>query len=363
VPDLPPTDLDTTLAPAAPPLDAARPAGPPAVRDPWSDARPFRYDGALERNGFTPIWTGLLALVVAWVLFQAVANIGVAVSLVMQHLQSGATEPPTPESLLAMMGENGRLLLGWNAVGQLIGFGVLTWLFARGSTSAPAPFLRLRRPGAEGLVLAALGWAALYPIVIWLGDLSKRIPLPEWVELMDQMRTDLIESLLLGGDLGTPYLLLTVAVVPALFEELLFRGYLQRQAERRLSVPAGLVAVGVLFGAYHMSVTQLVPLSVLGIYLGFVVWATGSLWAGVLVHLLNNGLAVVVAGMARNNPALDVESLEGMGVKWYVALVVISLGAAGVAAIGRRLVALRTTHTGGGPDARPLPAAPIPALP
>ena len=124
----------------------------------------------------------------------------------------------------------------------------------------------------------------------------------------------------------------------------------QRQAERGWGTVASIVVVGILFGLYHLRLSQAVPLSLLGIYLGFVVWATGSLWAGVLVHLLNNGLAVMVTAFARQSPDLDLDSIEAMGVPWYVGV----SGLALAALVMRVLAARRRQVVGDTPDSVPV---------
>lgn len=248
-----------------------------------------------------------------------------------------------------------HLVLGANAFGQALAFGLVAWGAARLSTRRAGEFLRLRRPDPAGLGLAVLGWAALYPVVLWLGELNGRLPSPRWLEGLDEMRGDMLTGLLFGGQLSTAFLLVTIALTPAVFEEVLFRGYLLRQAERRMGSRAAIVAVGVAFGLYHLSLAQALPLSVLGVYLCFAVWATGSVWTGVLVHLLNNGVAVAVAGVASRTPGFDPDAVGEVGGPWYVALGLAAVGSVAVVAVGRLLLARRVAATEGRPDAAPVP--------
>lgn len=354
----------------SPSLPPPRPGGGFQLKrlvDAWPDARPFPLDGTLERAGFSPVWTAVAVFVVAFVAFQLIGGVIVAIGPLTQALQTGVV----PTDAAELISDSPRLFLGGNALGQALAFGLLALVAARMASTGWPAFLRLRRPDGVGLGLAALGWAALYPAVLWLGELNARLPLPPSLESLDAMRGEMLEGLLLGDGASTLFLFLTIALAPALFEEVLFRGYLMRQAERRWGAAVAIVAVGVFFGGYHLSLTQLLPLSVLGVYLGFVVWATGSLWAGVLVHLLNNGTAVLVAGYARTRPELNVDTMEGMGVPWYLSLALATVGALAVWTIGRLLTARRAAATGGRPDAQPVappPGAPFssplsPALP
>lgn len=363
----PPADLFVPPARLpVPPFEA--PAGPPALVDAWPGAAPFALDGAAERAGWSPLVQAVVVFVAAFVLFQVVGGVVVAAGPAWEAAQTGTM--PDAEALAAdLLTERPRLVLGGNALGQAVAFGLFSLLAARwASRRGWRAFLRLRAPEPGGLALAALGWAALYPVVLFLGDLNGRLPLPPVFDQLDTARADMLERLLLGDGATTGFLLLTVALAPALFEELLFRGYLMRQAERRWGIAAAIIATGVFFGAYHLSLAQLVPLSVLGVYLGFVVWATGSVWTGVLVHLLNNGLAVVVAGYARTRPEIDLESMEALGVPWYFGAAMAVAGALAVWSLARTMLARRHARTDGRPDAHPaeassLPAAPLAAVP
>jgi membrane protease YdiL (CAAX protease family) len=168
---------------------------------------------------------------------------------------------------------------------------------------------------------------------------------------MEQAQVDLIEGLLLGGDLSTGFLFVALALTPAVCEELLFRGYLQRQVERSWGAMASIVAVGILFGLYHLRPSQAVPLALLGVYMGYAVWATGSLWAGVLVHLLNNGFQVIATEAFRRDPSLDPAVLEGADFPWYFGLT----GLVAAVGVGWLLWRRRQSVVGAAPDAQPVP--------
>lgn len=315
----------------------------------------MRLTGWLEREGFSPVLTAVLVFILAFILFQVViAPIVIGIGIAIELAGSGQTQPPEMEDLLGMVMENGRLLMTANTVGQIVAFALLALLVARLHTPDVRQYLRIRRVDAAGLGLAAVGWACLYPGILWAGELNSSIPQPEWLEAMEQQQVDLIEGLLLGDGLSTGFLFLVLALTPSVCEELLFRGYLQRQVERRWGAVVSIVLVGVFFGLYHLRLSQAIPLSLLGIYFGFAVWATGSLWTGFVLHLLNNGLAVVATSVARSDPDLDVQDLETLGVPWY-------LGLAGLALcllVSRVLASRRQSVVGDRQDAQPVESAP-----
>lgn len=345
---------DPVTFPPSPPLplfDEASEPAPPALVDAWPGSAPFRLTGFFERGRFHPILAAFLVFTGAFIVFNLIGGVILAVPLAMD-IVSGSGEVPVDNAQL--LAENGGLLLVGNSVGQFVGFALLAFWAAWLSTRDVGPFLRLRAPDAAGLALASAGWVALVPVVQWLGAINASLPIPEALRGMDEMRADLIEGFLMHSGLPTWALFLGLAVTPAICEELLFRGYLQRQVERRLGAAWTIVLVGVFFGLYHLTATQLLPLAALGVYLCFVVWATGDLWSGVLVHLLNNGLAVLASAYVRSQPDLDLESIEAMETPWYF----VASGIVGTAVLCRVLWSRRQALTGGRPDA--MPAAPAP---
>ena len=82
----------------------------------------------------------------------------------------------------------------------------------------------------------------------------------------------------------------TATVLAPLFEETLFRGVLLPSLARRLGPFPAVLASAAVFALAHLSLTELVPLLVLGMGLGWLRWRTGRLAASVLMHSLWNGL-------------------------------------------------------------------------
>ncbi len=314
----------TTLPPDAPapaPFDAA-----PVLRDavPW--AEPAQLTGVLEQQRFHPMLTALITFVGGFVVYQVVGTV-----VMVGAALSGADGALDVAAVLESLEGNALALFGGNALGQFAGFLGFVWFVAWLHTPDVASYLRVRRPDGVHLALAGAGLLALLPFVAWLGSVNADLPLPESWRAWDEQQAALIEQVL-GADMNVVLALLLVALTPAVCEEVMFRGYLQRQVERSFGVVWSIVAVGVLFGAFHLRPSQVLPLTMLGFYLGFSVWVTGSLWAGVLVHLLNNGLAVVVSDYLKRRPDLDPVALDTIAVPWYLA-VLSAVAAAGIAAL------------------------------
>jgi sodium transport system permease protein len=179
--------------------------------------------------------------------------------------------------------------------------------------------LSLRRLPWRGLLGALLiglsGWAVAGGIFIRI------LPPPESL-------VKALEKILMMDDRSVPLwqLWLLMAVTPALCEETLFRGVIL-SGFRRLGMWPALLLTGLLFGLAHASIYRLLPTFFLGVVFGYVVWQTGSLWAGVICHALNNGLMAV---LARSRELVEQFGLSGQKyLPWeYVglAVVVMALG-------------------------------------
>jgi membrane protease YdiL (CAAX protease family) len=171
-----------------------------------------------------------------------------------------------------------------------------TYLEDAALIAAALVFASLRgrpRPAQFGLraprVLRALGWALLGAVAYFAFSVA-------WQNLLDLHEKDNLPQQL-GADRSTSALVavvVLVCVVAPIAEELFFRGFFF-SALRRWSGPWVAAALtGLVFGAAHAvgsPIGFLVPLAFLGFVLSVVRWRTGSLYPGIAMHALNNGLA------------------------------------------------------------------------
>jgi hypothetical protein len=247
----------------------------------------------------------------------------------------------SPEDLMRYT----RELILSNSAGQILGLAATTLLLTRLHTrNNVAGFLRLRAPDLSLLGLAVLGVFALQPVVQWLVSVNQQLPIPESFRVLDESQQELIKQVV-TGDLGLAFSLIMLAVVPGICEELLFRGYAQRQFERGLGVAGGIALSGVLFGLYHLRLSQLLPLAALGIYLAYLTWRTGSLWPAIVVHFLHNATAVLGAQWATAQ-GYDVASMDAVSMPGYAVVLGAALFGSTVYVLHRRAGALRTARSG-----------------
>jgi sodium transport system permease protein len=162
-------------------------------------------------------------------------------------------------------------------------------------TSDPRRTLRLTWPQGRYMLLGAGLALAMNPLV------NELKPLVEYAFPIRQDVRQQLEGLMRRiGDPATALLLL--AVIPAICEEIAFRGYILSGLERVYRPRSAIVLSALLFGFLHVLLSlfqQLFNATLLGLVLGLLAYRSGSLVPGILFHFLNNGLAILT-GLADN---------------------------------------------------------------
>ena len=87
--------------------------------------------------------------------------------------------------------------------------------------------------------------------------------------------------------------LLVIAIVPAICEELFFRGFLLSGLRTSFRPWPAIVWSACVFGAFHFLIFKFPMTAGLGILLGWLCWRSRSIWPGVLAHALHNGVTLV----------------------------------------------------------------------
>jgi len=190
-------------------------------------------------------------------------------------------------------------LIRWVTLGGQIVFILLpTILLARWRGMRGRQFFRFRMPRMMEILLVVIGVLALQQVLQGYMALQDAIPLPGPVrEFVDQFKKLLEETYrLLISARSIPELLfvvLVVALTPAVCEEMLFRGLVQQSFAETAGGWKGAVLAGLIFGAYHVNPFSFLPLVALGVYFGFIVWRSGNLLLAMIAHFFNNLVATV----------------------------------------------------------------------
>lgn len=172
--------------------------------------------------------------------------------------------------------------------------GILSMLASAAAILVPVLLLlRLTRLQAEDLrLLWPMPWSPLFCLSLFLGVANA-------ANLFGSLLARLLgtsgggQSLPAGGS-ALLVSFLSLCVIPALLEELFFRGALQGLM-RPSGSAAAIFGPALLFALLHLDLAQGITAFVCGVFLGWLTERTGSILPGMLLHLVNNTIAFTVA--------------------------------------------------------------------
>jgi len=219
-------------------------------------------------------------------------------------------------------------------IGQLIFILIPTLFLVRLVTHKPAEYLRFQAPSILAILTGFVGIFSLQQVLQIYLVFQEKIPLPSELQSMMQKFKDMFDEMyrqLVGAHTSGEFIfvLVVVAFIPAITEELMFRGLIQRNLERALTPVSGMIITGIIFAGYHLNPFSFIPLVIIGIYLGFLAMRSRSIWVSIAAHFFNNALAVaslfinveddyVVFG---NSSKMSLTSL--LGTFWFFGLIFI----------------------------------------
>ena len=148
--------------------------------------------------------------------------------------------------------------------------------------------------------------------------------LEEYLKMLEETAAATTEKMLNVDTIGGLLLnLLVIALIPAVGEELTFRGVLQQGLMRRVKSPhVAILLSAAIFSFIHFQFYGFLPRMFLGILLGYMFYITGSLWTSIAMHFVNNGTAVVLYYL-NNKGIIDIDP-EHFGEMQYSWLITIS---------------------------------------
>jgi len=100
-------------------------------------------------------------------------------------------------------------------------------------------------------------------------------------------------------------IIIVVAVVPAIAEETLFRGFIQKSFEFRMSPFIAALITAIFFGAFHFSPYAMLPLMTLGLFFGYAAYKSDSLIIPIALHFFNNFVAVLLYFLIGSEDIID----------------------------------------------------------
>lgn len=216
------------------------------------------------------------------------------------------------------------------AISSILLFIVPPFLFARFTfTGKYGYFLGFRKAEKSNMyILAILGMLMAMPFVLWLGHLNEMICLPKNLIKMEEETVKQLTAILKVKSVWDIVVnVFIIALLPAIGEELFFRGALQRVVIQLTRNPwVGIVLTAVLFSALHLQFSGFLPRLFLGIVLGAFYWFSGSIYTSMIAHFANNAVQVIAASYApeyvEKNPQTPVLAAVASGIVvwailWY----------------------------------------------
>lgn len=171
------------------------------------------------------------------------------------------------------------------------------------STSA-GNYLKLdHKPTAVSLLIVGLMVYSILPFLNYMAEFNQNIVLPEafwgieqWMKEKELQAAHLTEIFLKTNSIsGLSINLFIVALIPAIGEELLFRGVLLRLLkEMTKSIHLAVIISALLFSAIHLQFYGFLPRFLLGLILGYSFVFTRNLWVPIFLHFVNNASSVII---------------------------------------------------------------------
>lgn len=190
------------------------------------------------------------------------------------------------------------LRVALNAVLTAALFGGLPLAVVLWRRVSPMAAFRLHRPKVLAVMGAAMAGLAAWPLVHEVVLLFAQFGLSVIGKEQIERAHGIIEA---WKDVPFAIRLISISIVPAIFEELCFRGFLLGALQRRTKPWAAVLITALAFGFFHilvggtLAVERLVPSTLLGLVLGAIAVWSGSVLPGMVFHILNNGAIVTLA--------------------------------------------------------------------
>ena len=175
----------------------------------------------------------------------------------------------------------------------------------------------------QGVLLAGFCMLLSYPLIAILVQMNHSIPFPEslvWMEEMFQLQeaetAEVMKSFLKMETIGALlFNVFLIALVPALCEELLFRGAIQPVLGKLFGNPhVAIILTGALFSMIHFQFYGFFARWMLGIILGYIFYWSKNLWYPIIAHFLNNGVQVVLVYFGAIDATESEAMPEGLGI-------------------------------------------------
>jgi len=168
------------------------------------------------------------------------------------------------------------------------------------------------------IILVVAIMILINPFVSFTFFLNQSIDIPKWLMFYDQNIYAITKAfLVMNSSVDLIVNLLVLAILPAIGEELVFRGFLQKKIINFSKKPyLSIFFTALLFSVVHMQFEGVLPRFILGSVLGLMFYFSSNIWIPIIAHFINNALIVILSYPALNNKiSFDLLNLEKF-VRW-----------------------------------------------
>lgn len=210
---------------------------------------------------------------------------------------------------------------------SIISFVIPGLLFGYFSSPKALSYVGIQKNAAPVLIVAAvLLLFCIQPFIGWLGEINAHTKFGSLQKSFEQMEAINNRAFQVFLQMKTVSDLLAnlfiMALVPAIGEELFFRGSLQKVCLRTSRQPwLAILLSAAVFSLLHGTIFKLFPIFALGILLGTVYHVTRNLWYTITIHFINNAFAVLSVYYGDQSKILKKLASDGISVPLYAALV------------------------------------------
>lgn len=216
-----------------------------------------------------------------------------------------------------------KILQIFSSIGMFIFPPILLAYYIR---RKPKDLFGLYQPKAMLLGITLLIMIASMPLMEWSAVWNQKMVLPEflkgverWMRAQEDATAKLtIELLTVRSVWDFGVNLIMIAVLPAIGEELMFRGGLQKAISKMFANPhVAIWLTAIIFSAIHMQFYGFIPRMLLGAGFGYLYFYSGNLWYAIVGHFLNNGFAVCATYYMQLHHIPLEKADEPVGFGWY----------------------------------------------
>jgi len=187
-------------------------------------------------------------------------------------------------------------------------------------------FYSFKKPQTLLIFLVLMIMMVSMPFMEWTVLINQKMVLPDYLKAVEQWMKEkedaamkiTIQLITVRSNFDFIINLIMIAILPAIGEELMFRGGVQRSLTKAFNSPhLAIWLTAMIFSAIHVQFYGFIPRMLLGAGFGYLYFYSGSLWYAMLAHFINNAYAVCAAFyMQKHNMPLN-KADEPIGFPWY----------------------------------------------